>query len=360
MSDYQWILSRETFDRVEAYLAKVRRDMDLAGSRMRHGLDRVDLSELDVLGCLEILLNSKRPQIFAESAVAGDGRDWTLEELGLLGDISTGMPVTFFDDGGHVNPDRHDAPFEGVLVYTPGALLRNGMGVTPADWTEVHPDDAFNLSAYTALYRRRLLPIFRWIEQRAAHRKRPALVTIPGLGCGQFAGVYHGQMGRNLEKTLAKILSEDVANLPNIRVVWFDPYNECEMQTREFEHMKFMTRPLAKDIFPRPQLSLPRMFGFEDLELYSLVAWDHVSWPGNDYYIGSRATDDGVKAAATNTMQVMTGITGTYHPQTAKYLPPANYANWNDVVKKHEIKLRVARDVSLFKEMTGRGRLYVV
>ena len=51
---------------------------------------------------------------------------------------------------------------------------------------------------------------------------------------------------------------------------------------------------------------------FNDMDLYIVVAWDHVSWPGNDFYIGARATDDGVKAAATDVMFKMTGIEGSY------------------------------------------------
>ena len=35
------------------------------------------------------------------------------------------------------------------------------------------------------------------------------------------------------------------------------------------------------------------------------MAWDYVSWPGNDFYGDLRNTDDGVKAAATNSMEVM-------------------------------------------------------
>ena len=70
-----------------------------------------------------------------------------------------------------------------------------------------------------------------------------------------------------------------------------------------------------------------------------MVAWDHVSWPGNDYWIGAasslaicdaftrgmhmmltmigpvrpgkRCTDDGVKAAATDTMRALTGVEET-------------------------------------------------
>jgi len=71
------------------------------------------------------------------------------------------------------------------------------------------------------------------------------------------------------------------------------------------------------------------------------VAWDHVSWPGNDFYIGSRATDDGVKAAATNSMAMITGIEGYYNTQTNMYQPPNAYKNWEDVVRKEQIQLNV-------------------
>ena len=53
---------------------------------------------------------------------------------------------------------------------------------------------------------------------------------------------------------------------------------------------------------------------FSGCILFSIVAWDHVSWPGNDYFGGSRSTDDGVKAAATDSMAVLTGIEGHYDP----------------------------------------------
>lgn len=55
----------------------------------------------------------------AEKIQLGDGTDWTLTELGLLGDISIAMSVTIFDNGAHQNPIVHKNPFEGHLVYTP-------------------------------------------------------------------------------------------------------------------------------------------------------------------------------------------------------------------------------------------------
>lgn len=48
----------------------------------------------------------------------------------------------------------------------------------------------------------------------------------------------------------------------------------------------------------KPQLCPPQRYAehgddFSHCQRFSVVAWDHVSWPGNDFYGGARATDDG-------------------------------------------------------------------
>jgi len=73
--------------------------------------------------------------------------------------------------------------------------------------------------------------------------------------------------------------------------------------------------------------------------LFSIIAWDHVSWPGNDFFAGSRCTDDGVKAAATDSMAVFTGIDGHYDPQRGAYLPPPPFRTWGEVVEKNALRL---------------------
>jgi hypothetical protein len=72
---------------------------------------------------------------------------------------------------------------------------------------------------------------------------------------------------------------------------------------------------------------------FSGCALCSLVAWDPVSWPGNDFFSDSRATDHGVKAAATNSMSVFTGVDGQYDSRHGKYRPPPPYGNWEAVVE---------------------------
>ena len=106
-------------------------------------------------------------------------------------------------------------------------------------------------------------------------------------------------------------------------------------------------RPLTRGNRDRPQLCPPQAYAeegedFSACRLYSLVAWDPVSWPGNDFWGGARATDDGVKAAATDAMRVLTGIEGRYDARLQGYQPPPPYRTWEQLVRNQGLRLRVA------------------
>ncbi|MEP3890377.1 MAG: hypothetical protein ABJN69_07905 [Hellea sp.] len=353
--DYSIILSKETLARIEQYAVSLNQGGPY-GARLAEGISALeprgrgarsfDLKTLDKWQLLSILINSKTPQIFAESQVVGDGSDWTLTELGLLGDFSIGMAVTVYDNGAHENPFTHSPPFTGHLIYTPGALLRNDRGHIPADWHAVTADDDYDKDKYYQLYERRFLPAFSYIDCLAIARGRPAFVTIPGMGCGQFAGPFKGQMGHIFRAALMRFLETHGDKFCGIKAVYYDPYNECVNETHRIKNIEFMIRPLAPYNPGKSQLCKPEVLGgdsstdFSDCELYSFVAWDHVSWPGNDYYLGARVTDDGVKAAATDTMRMMTGVDGYYCRQTNMYRAPKPHKNWEEVVTRNELYIR--------------------
>jgi hypothetical protein len=94
----------------------------------------------------------------------------------------------------------------------------------------------------------------------------------------------------------------------------------------------------------RPQLCRPTDYeeagdDYSNCDLYSVVAWDHVSWPGNDFYAGARATDDGVKAAATSSLAAMTGFLGGYNVASKAYEPPRDMENWQKLVQTYELRI---------------------
>ena len=344
MSDYDILIHDVTYQNAAVYLKVVQAGEITAGAYLRKNLKDYDVSQMGENQFIEHLINTKKPQIFAESAVYGDGRDWNQTELSLLGDIGIAVPVTVYDNGVHSNPTVHTVPFEATLLYIPGALLRNGTGNIPADWEEVLKNGELNFDAYCALYERRLLPSFQYANDAAKAKNKQAFITIPGLGCGQFAGKFRGQMGTHLRNVLVEFLQKYYGRFNNIRAVYYDPYSECDNERIEIDHLSFFVRPFTKGNKDKPQLCRPQVYeepgdDFANCELFSFVAWDHVSWPGNDFYNGYRSTDDGVKAAATSSMAVMTGVKGHYNERTNTYDPPNGYANWEDVVLKRNIHI---------------------
>lgn len=52
---------------------------------------------------------------------------------------------------------------------------------------------------------------------------------------------------------------------------------------------------------------------------------------------GLRATDDGVKAAATDSMFAMTGVRDEYNPATNCYEPPRGFKSWGEIVNKNAL-----------------------
>jgi hypothetical protein len=283
--DYSILVPEETWSRLEQYLHALQDDEARPGRRLQRQLRNLNLASLTERDLLGNLLETKSPQIFAESAVAGDGSDWTSIELCILGDISVAVPVTIFDDGNHRAPRPHPSPFQGELLFTPGALLNNGRGQSPADWAEATgPDQRLCPEGYYNLYRRRLRPVFEYIDGRAG-RPRSALLTIPGLGCGQFAGPFRGRLGERLRTVLERFLMEYGESFPNVTAVYYDPYSECENTRREIHGISLLVRPLlAPGNARKSQLCPPETYedkgdDFSRCTLFSLVAWDHVSWP---------------------------------------------------------------------------------
>lgn len=348
--DYSITLHAESWQSLQDYASRLRQAPDLAGARLRARLDAEAPAGRPLAGqqVLQALLDTKRPCIFAETAVHGDGSDWTLRELGLLGDIGFALPVCVFDDGRHQGAIAHEPPLAATLLYIPGALLASGYG-TPAD-AQVLLGGQIDQAAYTRLYERRLLPLLRYASDAALAGGSSALVTIPGLGCGQFAGRLRGSLGSHLRDALVSILERNAAVLPGIRAVWFDPHDECDNGRQQFGGLSFLVRPLARNQrmgtgLGRPQLCAPADYAeaeddFDDCSLFSVVAWDQVSWTGNDFWAGSRATDDGVKAAASDTMFVLTGFRGNYDGRAAAYLPPSGAASWEQLVQEQGLRLK--------------------
>jgi len=311
MVPYKILMHKTAFQNAEKYLNYIQKSKVQPGKFLENLLTETNSSQLTPIEFIEHLVNTKKPQIFAESEVVGDGTDWNQIELSLLGDIGIAVPVSVFDNGLHYSPLVYPEPIKATLLFIPGALLRNGNRQVPADWDEVTDNNQIKTESYYELYEKRLLPGFIHADSVAQSNNKKSFITIPGMGCGQFAGKFRGQMGTHLKNALIYFLKKNGSRFSNIKAVYFDPYRECYNERFEINGILIFVRPLTKGNEHKAQLSEPQQFEesndcFKDCELFSFVAWDHVSWPGNDFYLGYRSTDDGVKAAATNSMMMMT------------------------------------------------------
>ena len=75
---------------------------------------------------------------------------------------------------------------------------------------------------------------------------RSAVLMVPGLGCGLFAGPFHGKLGSELRDVLIRLLEDFGDTLPNLKAVYFDPYDECINSRFEINGISLLVRPLTQ------------------------------------------------------------------------------------------------------------------
>lgn len=368
---YKIVMSDKTLDAITAYKEGIASGRETPGARLQKSLNAVlrqenkATADLSTEQFLQALLATKAPRIFAESEIRGDGSDWTKRELSLLGDINVTMAAKIFDNGvwSTAHPDFKEygaaTPLQGNLLFTPGALLNVGRGFKgqSPDYLEVvSPAGEIDQQKYNQLIERRMLPLLVQANDDAQQSGKPAFITLPGIGCGAFAGEFRGEMGSHLNIALQALLQKHGSQLPHIKAVYLDTFNECKNQQQFIHGIAYRVRPATQNP-GKPQLATPQTYAeqgddFSNCTLYKIVAWDHVSLPGNDFFVNDRNTDDGVSAAATNSMESVTGITGRYI--SGKYLPPQGYQDWEDVVLRHNLQLTVKGNVNI---VTGTAQL---
>lgn len=124
-SKYSILIPEETLARAADYLGALQSEKVQPGARLRHQLSSNDRGLMTPLELLGALLDTKQPQIFAEMTMLGDGSDWNLTELGLLGDISIAVPVSIFDNGHYSAPHSpHTRLFRDTGIHPRCALTQ--------------------------------------------------------------------------------------------------------------------------------------------------------------------------------------------------------------------------------------------
>lgn len=266
---------------------------------------------------VQALLNSKDRLFFAES---GNISGWSFQEQRILGGISVVMKVQVFDDGTWYQPIPHNPPFEATLLFCPGPLLAR---TDCWDYNFIVSNRNIKEENYRLVLEERILPLLLYVQETA---EEPAIITIPGLGCGMFAGIFQGWIDRLFIDTLRSILADNSERLSKIALVYHYAFGPEDPELRYEEDisntMKFVQWRNGPPLLSAPE-AIERTLS--EAPLYKVVAWDHFSWPGNDFFANARQTDDGVSSAATSSMQELIPKPKDweyrYVPERAKFLP---------------------------------------
>ena len=267
---------------------------------------------------VQALLDSKDRLFFAER---GRISGWTFLEQRILGGINVAMRVQIFDDGTWSNPNVHTYPLEGTLLFCPGPLLARS---DCWDYKFIVHDGQVDQANYASVLEERILPLLLYVQNIASE---PALVCLPGLGCGMFAGAFKGMISHLFIQTVRNILEKHQDRLTNIAMVYhyaYGPYEpELRYEDKISETLRFVQWRNGPSMLSQPSTIDPKFH--EGTPLYKFVAWDHFSWPGNDFFANSRQTDDGVSAAATSSMASLLDkpaeIVYRYERTKNKFLP---------------------------------------
>lgn len=348
---YKIVMSYLTLDKIKKHHAKVKTSLTNAGGRLQEQLTKIGKapSAMTTEEFLGALLNTKKPKIFAESE---DISGWNDEERSILGDISMTMPVKIFDNGEWKKPTRHSTPLDGYLLFTPGAMLAKNtmeLGRVFPDYQEVVRTDfsskeKINQDAYNAFYERRLLPVLKQASDHAKAKGQKAIVTLPDMGCYFFGGEFKDKgIKDNFHAAIQNLLRKYGTDLDGIALVQRQdaPADEDYGVVNGISYRRCKGK---SGLLKAPKEWKKTGDDFSSCALYKVVAWDHFSRPGNDFLKGnSRVSDDGVSAAATSSMEALTGIEGNY--SNGKYLFGNGSKDWESVIRDKKLKLSAEGNV---------------
>lgn len=349
MENYQILLTKETFDKIEQYKSEMLAKPNIAGRYLQSALKDKDLLNLSTKEFLDILLNTRPHLLFAESDIdpLENPPTFTKKELQLQGGISVNVPVTVYDNGLWNNPEIFNDTFEANLIFVAGPLLTFNSGEKYAPDYYIIENGKINQDRYNKLIEERLLPGL--IQANNESEGNDVVITMPGIGLGQFAGKWRDteELHNAFITSLKTLITKYVSKLPNIKKVYIDTFAAIlEPSKTPIEHIEFKINPSLCNNNPIPLLSKPESHfpgNNGNYKLYKIVAWDHASWPGNDFFHNARSTDDGVSAASTNLMTKLSGIEGQYDKTSNKYLPKDNNhgKRWINFFKENHIKLQI-------------------
>lgn len=343
--NYRFLMSKKTFDQTNQYLVKLKSNQIKIGQKLETQLKHYgyDLQTINIENFLECLINTKELCIFAESTNYTLRNQWNDQEVEILGDINCAIETEIYDNGvwSAKNATIHEQPINGALIFVPGAILKTATHAYP-EYNNIIVKNEIDFKKYYEFYEHKLLSALEYANFLGARDNKKIFLTIPGIGCGAFAGKFSSTIHQLFGNVLINLIHAHHDKFQNISGIYFGSNENKNLQ--KIKHIDIITKN-GKDT---PQLCHPEEYGkaYIDCKLVKIVAWDHLSYPGNDYWDGTRNTDDGIGGAATKVFSDITGMTGLYHKQEKRYVlehqkdytfQQLNDESWKKYIEKNHI-----------------------
>lgn len=332
--DVTFVISPETTRKINSLRKKIQEKVPI-GSNLKRVLNDCGIqpSTLTNEVVLLMLLRTKKPKCFAESDV--NGHDWTHDEFAILSEIGTCVAnVTVYDDAkwGHKNstPFRQYKRHQATLLFMNGPILKPDAPISKQDnceFKQLVSNKALKQDAYKAYLERRLMLLLKQASDQAAIHKKKAYIALPGIGCGEFAGSFAHQLTQRIggnsavyESCIIDIIQNFTQQYPNHSIgcirLNMGPAGGVVSEVRQIGDIPFVRSDQqgykGHAMLAKPQDVIPQKYRRDDFEIFSVVAGDPVSFPGNDMYIDSKFTDEGAQGGATDLVTKITGIPGHY------------------------------------------------
>jgi hypothetical protein len=329
--DYKFIMNHTVLQRAKMYLTSIQLELIEPGKLVGEILEEKDLANfLTIDNFLELLVNTKQLQCFAETGSGG----WNLQEIDLLGQIGFIADVRAYDNGHWTKPIVHPEPIPFTLMFMPGTLLKSGDSVTP-DMNKILVNGKFVWDKFYEVMEEKLLPLLRYANTVCANEDKNGHISLPALGGGYFSGNYGVEVKEGLLKVLRQLLINYYGQFPCIKTIRYDGRALMPSYQRDvIGGTSLFAYASAMDNDTPSQLRGPNRRGDYNPndKFFSIVAWDHFSYPGNDFWTMGRHSDDGVKAAATSVMSNITNRLGYYDEKDNKYKPVVSPLHtWEEV-----------------------------
>lgn len=348
------VLSKETYNLFGAYLDNIKNsDIEKLlisrqiGRRLYDVLKDSDISKLTIPEFIDAFFKTTKPLVFAESLgqVHGDGSDWTKEEIMLMGrigriveDVTVYAKRSYYPDKSDIF--KEDERPKATLLFVDGALMAG----CQADLQRVTSMDSsgklqFDMKKYEKFLEENILPSLLFANQDAG--QQGAVVTMPIIGGGQFAGKFADAIKRNYLKAINNILTKHKNALTNIGAIVITGLKES---IYKLNSISIYTTPDAIGLSPAhmDEDKLKKIMDpeeFKQLKVYVKIAGDRLSFPANDAYGGSDATHEGGCCMRTNVISIVTHTQGVFDENKMLFVPPQEYKNWEGVCFSNQTSL---------------------